>query len=85
MLPFNDLGYQPDDLMVKVSELMVATSDESDEGIDDSVPEVLRLLRSRTTFTLLVVVPALQVLLFGYAIRPNVASVSVAIAAPTWS
>lgn len=45
--------------------------------------EVLRLLRSRTTFTLLVVVPALQVLLFGYAIRPNVANVSVAIAAPT--
>jgi GAF domain-containing protein len=47
MLPINDLGYQPDDLIVKVSELMVATSDESDAGIDESVPEVLRLLREK--------------------------------------
>jgi ABC-2 type transport system permease protein len=45
--------------------------------------ELLRLLRSRTTFTLLVLVPALQIMLFGYAIRPNAASVSVAVAAPT--
>ncbi len=45
--------------------------------------ECLRLLRSRMTFTLLLLVPALQVLLFGYAIRPTAASVSVAIAAPS--
>ncbi len=43
----------------------------------------MRLLRSRMTLTLLLVVPALQVLLFGYAIRPAPDSVSVAIAAPT--
>lgn len=45
--------------------------------------ELLRLTRSRTTFTLLVLVPALQVLLFGYAIRPTASSVRVAVAAPT--
>ncbi len=45
--------------------------------------ELLRLLRSRMTFTLLLLVPAFQVLLFGYAIRPSPDSVSVAIAAPT--
>ena len=43
----HDLGYEPDDLMVKVSEMLVATSDASDELIDESVPEVLRLLRER--------------------------------------
>ncbi len=47
MLPIKDLGYDDDDLMVKVSELMVATADESDTGIDKSVPEVLRLLREK--------------------------------------
>jgi hypothetical protein len=47
MLPINDLGYEPDDLMVKVSEMMVATADESDSGIENSVPEVLRLLREK--------------------------------------
>ncbi len=40
-------------------------------------------MRSRTTFTLLILVPALQLLLFGFAIRPTAASVSVAVAAPT--
>ncbi len=45
--------------------------------------EMLRLLRSRMSFTLLLIVPAMQVLLFGYAIRPTGASVSVAIAAPS--
>lgn len=45
--------------------------------------EWLRLLRSRMTLTLLLLVPAMQVLLFGYAIRPTAASVSVAIAAPS--
>lgn len=45
--------------------------------------ECLRLIRSRVTFTLLMLVPLLQVLLFGFAIRPDAASVSVAVAAPT--
>ncbi len=45
--------------------------------------EVLRLLRSRMTLTLLLIVPALQVLLFGYAIRPTASTVSVAVAAPS--
>ncbi len=40
-----------------------------------------RLIRSPMTFTLLLVVPALQVLLFGYAIRPVSATVSVVVAA----
>lgn len=44
---FRDLGYEPDDLDVKVSELLVATADESDAAIDQSVPEVLKLLRER--------------------------------------
>ncbi len=43
--------------------------------------EWLRLLRARTTFTLLLLVPAMQVLLFGYAIRPTATTVTVAIAA----
>ncbi|RYX95818.1 MAG: diguanylate cyclase [Comamonadaceae bacterium] len=47
MNPLHDLGYEPDDLEVKVSELMVATSDESDREIDDAVPEVLKLLREK--------------------------------------
>jgi len=47
MNPLNDLGYKADDLMVQVTELLVATSDTSDELIDNSVPEVLRLLRER--------------------------------------
>lgn len=42
-----DLGYEPDDLMVKVTDLMVATADESDAEIDTSVLEVLRLLREK--------------------------------------
>ncbi|MBA3054251.1 MAG: ABC transporter permease [Sphingomonadales bacterium] len=45
--------------------------------------EWLRLIRSRMTFTLLLLVPALQVVLFGLAIRPEAARVSVAVAAPT--
>jgi ABC-2 type transport system permease protein len=44
--------------------------------------ELLRLLRSPTSFTLLLLVPALQILLFGYAIRPSAAEVEVAIAGP---
>ena len=45
--------------------------------------ECLRLIRSRVTFTLLLLVPLLQVVLFGFAIRPEAANVSVAVAAPT--
>jgi ABC-2 type transport system permease protein len=44
--------------------------------------EVTRLARSRSSFTLLLLVPALQVLLFGYAIRPQPDSVRVAVAGP---
>jgi len=43
--------------------------------------EVLQLRRSRVTFTLLLLVPALQVLLFGFAIRPT-GDVTVAVAEP---
>jgi ABC-2 type transport system permease protein len=43
--------------------------------------ETLQLLRSRVTFTLLLLVPALQVLLFGFAIRPTGAEITVAVAA----
>ena len=42
-----------------------------------------RLMRSRVTFTLLLLVPALQVVLFGLAIRPEAVRVSLVIAAPT--
>jgi ABC-2 type transport system permease protein len=47
--------------------------------------ELLRLRRSQITFLLLLIVPAMQVLLFGYAIRPGAANVSVVIAAPSSS
>ncbi len=43
--------------------------------------ETLLLRRSRVTFTLLLLVPALQVLLFGFAIRPT-GDVAVAVASP---
>lgn len=45
--PLNDLGYKAEDLTVQVTELLVATSDSSDELVDKSVSEVLRLLRER--------------------------------------
>ncbi len=45
--PLNDLGYKADDLTVQVTELLVATSDSSDELVDKSVSDVLRLLRER--------------------------------------
>lgn len=44
--------------------------------------ELLRLRRSPTSFTLLLMVPAMQVLLFGYAIRPDSATVRVAVSGP---
>eukprot|EP01030_Chromulinospumella_sphaerica_P021665 gene21665-21616_t len=39
--------YHPDALSVKVSELLVATSDSADALIDDSVQQVLTLLREQ--------------------------------------
>ena len=47
MKQVNNLGYHDEDLMVRVSELLVATSDESDEMLDASITDVLRLLRDR--------------------------------------
>jgi ABC-2 type transport system permease protein len=44
--------------------------------------EWLRLIRSRVTFTLLLLVPVMQVVLFGSAIKPEAARVTIAIAAP---
>ena len=45
--------------------------------------EWARLLRSPSSVTLLLLVPAVQVILFGTAIRPQSATLTVAIAAPT--
>ena len=47
MISSTEMDYKPDDLMVKVSEMLVATADESDTGIEHSVSEVLRLLREK--------------------------------------
>lgn len=44
--------------------------------------EALRLLRTPAAFTLILAVPAFQVVLFGYAIRPQGGDVRVAISAP---
>lgn len=41
------LDYEPDDLDVKISELLVATSDSADPELPLAVPEVLKLLRTR--------------------------------------
>lgn len=41
------LNYNPDDLDVRICELLVATSDGADPELPASVPEVLRLLRTR--------------------------------------
>lgn len=43
----HDLGYEPDDLRVTISELLVATADQSDEALDRNITEVLRTLRER--------------------------------------
>lgn len=45
-LPYEP-GYHPDDLVVHISELLVATADASDELVDQSISEVLRLLRDK--------------------------------------
>lgn len=47
MAQFYEDEFNPDDLSVKVSELLVATADESDELIDSAVTDVLSLLRER--------------------------------------
>lgn len=41
------LDYNPDDLDVRISELLVATSDSADPELPSAVPAVLRLLRTR--------------------------------------
>ncbi len=41
------LEYNPDDFDVQVSELLVATSDSADPALPATVPEVLKLLRTR--------------------------------------
>lgn len=43
--------------------------------------EIYRLLRARLTLTLLLLVPAMQVVLFGFAIRPGAQVIDVAISA----
>jgi GAF domain-containing protein len=45
--PFAPTGFGPDDIEVRVSELLVATADASDAALDRSIGEVLRLLRER--------------------------------------
>lgn len=42
-----DLGYEPSDLHVTISEMLVATADQSDEQLDRTITEVLRMLRER--------------------------------------
>lgn len=45
--------------------------------------ETQRLMRSPTSFTLLLLVPALQILLFGTAIRPGSSAIRIAVAGPS--
>ena len=40
-------GFNPDDISIRVSEMLVATADGSDELIDGAVTEMLQLLRQR--------------------------------------
>lgn len=42
-----DLGYEPNDLHVTISEMLVATADQSDEQLDRTITDVLRMLRER--------------------------------------
>jgi hypothetical protein len=41
------LDYDPDDIDVRITELLVATADEADRAVDGRVQEVLHLLRER--------------------------------------
>ncbi|MFW2358299.1 GAF domain-containing protein [Hydrogenophaga sp.] len=43
----HDLGYEPTDLHVTISELMVATADQSDDMLDRTITDVLKTLRDR--------------------------------------
>lgn len=45
--PFAPTGFGPEDIEVQVSELLVATADSTDEALDGSIGEVLKLLRER--------------------------------------
>lgn len=45
---FYEEGFDPNDLSIRVSELLVATADGSDELIDSAVTDMLALLRERT-------------------------------------
>jgi GAF domain-containing protein len=45
--PFAPTGFGPDDIEVRVSELLVATADQSDTALDHAIGEVLKLLRER--------------------------------------
>lgn len=47
MPKFYEEGFDPEDISVKVSELLVATADASDELIDEAVTDTLALLRER--------------------------------------
>jgi GAF domain-containing protein len=47
MTQFYDDGFDPNDLSIKVSDMLVATADASDELIDSAVSEMLLLLRER--------------------------------------
>lgn len=47
MAKYYEEGFDPEDLNIRVSELLVATADASDELLDSSVSEVLALLRER--------------------------------------
>lgn len=44
-MAFHEPDYAPDAFEVRVSELLVATPDDSDQLIDKAVPEVLRMVR----------------------------------------
>jgi GAF domain-containing protein len=46
-LNIHDLGYEPTDLHVTISDLMVATADHSDESLDRTITDVLSTLRDR--------------------------------------
>ncbi len=47
MAKYYEDGFNPEDLNITVSELLVATADASDELLDSAVSEVLALLRDR--------------------------------------
>lgn len=46
-IDLHDLGYEPSDLHVTISDLLVATADQSDAMLDHNISDVLRTLRDR--------------------------------------